>query len=310
MDNIRTGDIKVSSIHTLKYWEYGNPNGFPLISLHGGPGSKSKFSHIQHFDFDKFRIVQFDQRGAGQSEPLGEIKENTTQNLIEDIEQLRKHLNIDKFILKGSSWGSTLSLLYAEAYPKNIEMLLLSAIFLARKTDYKWVEDKIIERFVPERSEYLQQLKNKYGITKERAFKILLNDNLNPESKEAKIATAYYIVVEGMLVGFDPLSFALSVDDIDLESVMSIRIATHYFKNNFFIEENQILNNINKIKHIPTFIGHARYDMVCPYEQAYVLNKHMRNSYLYSYTNYSHIGGASISIAQNNFAKIILDLMK
>ena len=301
-------ELKVSWIHTIKYWEYGNPNGFPLISLHGGPGSKSNFKHIQNFDFDKFRLIQFDQRGVGQSEPLGEIEENTTQDLINDIEKLRKHLRLKKFFLKGGSWGSTLALLYAEAYPQYIEGLLLSSVFLVRKQDYEWIENKVVDRIIPERKEWLEFLKKKYSMNKDTAMKILLSDNLDPESEIAKASLAYYAVVDGMLVGLEPLSFFVSIDDVSVEEVYSARIAYHYFSHKFFIKENQILENIHNISNIPTFIGHSRYDMVCPYEQAYILHKQMKKSYLYSFTNYSHLGGNSISIAQNNFAKLILDL--
>ena len=304
---IEVKELKVSSIHIIKYWEYGNPNGFPLISLHGGPGSKSNFKHIQHFDFDKFRLIQFDQRGAGQSEPLGEIKENTTQDLINDIEKLRKHLGLKKFFLKGGSWGATLALLYAEAYPQNLEGLLLSSVFLARKTDYEWIENNNVEHIIPERKKWLESLKNRYSINKDKVIEILLDKELDPESKIARVATAYYAVLEGMLVGLDPLSFVMSIEEIAPEDVYSAKIALHYFQNKFFINENQILDNAHRISEIPTFIGHSRYDMVCPYEQAYTLNKHLKNSYLYPFVNYSHLGGASINVAQNNFAKLILD---
>jgi proline iminopeptidase len=302
------GFLKVDDIYSLKFWEWGNPEGIPIISLHGGPGSKSSFKHIKQLNFKKFRIIQFDQRGAGESTPSGDIKKNTTQDLIEDIEKLREYLHLDKLVIKGGSWGSTLSLLYAERYSENLLAILLSSVFLAREEDYEWIEDSAVERIVPERKDILEKFSKKYSFDKNKAFEILLSSDFNPEAEKSKMAALFYFIIEGLLIGFDPLEFNYSIDAITDEDVFSARIAAHYAKNNFFIKENQILNNVSKIKKIPTFIGHSRYDLVCPYDQAYILDQTLENSFLYTYTNYSHGGGASVGQAQNNFLEILLKI--
>jgi proline iminopeptidase len=154
------GFLKVSDLHTIYFEESGNPQGHPVIILHGGPGGGSQPIYRQYFDTQRWRIVQFDQRGCGQSTPHAELRENTTWHLVEDIENLRKYLNIDRWTVSGGSWGSTLALSYSQTYPEYCKALILRGIFMLRKKELDWFHQEGASYFFPDAWEkYLQPIR-------------------------------------------------------------------------------------------------------------------------------------------------------
>lgn len=269
-----TGRLKVSGIHELYYEEAGNPNGKPILFVHGGPGAGFSPNDRRFFDPSHYRIILFDQRGAGQSTPHAELNENTTPDLISDIEKLRSHLGIDRWILFGGSWGSTLSLLYAEAHPERVRGLILRGIFLCRKSEINWFYQSGAHQIYPEAwQEYLKPI---------------------PENERHDMVSAYYRRLTGSDAGVSlEASRAWSIwegsasylnpppaDEIAADygenkfALAFARVEAHYFYNGIFYQnDNQILDNISKIRQIPTQIVHGRYDIVCPVKNAYDLKR-------------------------------------
>ena len=272
---VQEGFLPEQDGHEIYFAQYGNPDGPAIVSLHGGPGSKSKAKHIQGYDLDRFQAIIFDQRGCGKSTPLGEVKDNTTQKLIEDIERLREHLNIDTWFVSGSSWGSTLALLYAETHPDKVRGLLLSAIFLARPRDIEWALTKEggIDRMFPDVWEKRMEFLKKYNVTPDTMSKVLLEKLLNSDDETIKDITAGVENWESNLMStLSDVSY-VTANDVTPENTASARLYLHYEMNHYFIEPDQILHNIDSIKSIPTAIVHGRYDLLCPVESMWTLSK-------------------------------------
>ena len=280
------GILKVSSIHSI-YWERsGNPNGSPVLVVHGGPGGGSSPVYRRYFDPKKFNIVQFDQRGCGRSTPHSELKENTTHHLIEDIEKLRQFLEIKSWNLFGGSWGSTLSLIYAIQYPDKVLSLTLRGIFLCRKNELTWFYQKGASEIFPEEFDLYQSLipKNERGDFIKAFYNRLISIDRSKRAKAAyawtrwEMSTSYLMPKE--------LSIKKAANDIFSDSFA--RIECHYFINNIFLEENYILDNIAKIKEIPVSIVQGRYDIVCPMRSSWDLKKSLPSSKLYVIDNAGH----------------------
>lgn len=267
----QTGYLKVSKIHDIYYELCGSPEGKPVFFLHGGPGGSSSPYMRRFCDPAKFLMVLYDQRGSGKSKPFGEIKENTTQHLVEDIEQLRKHLNLEKIILFGGSWGVTLALAYAETYPANVSGLVLRGVFTATAEEIDHFYHGGVSFFFPEVYEALLNTlpdPNKRPLH-EYLFR-LIKDGNKAEQKKYSEAWARYegkisglVVLEKMIENWikssNPYAFAL--------------MENYYMANGCFLEEGQLLKNAGKIAHIPTFIVNGRYDIICPPKNAYKLHK-------------------------------------
>lgn len=187
-----TGYLKEQDGHQVYFAEYGNPKGEAIVTLHGGPGSKSKVKHVKPYDLQKYRVITFDQRGCGESNPAGETKANTTQDLVSDMEQLRSKLKIKKWFVVGGSWGATLALAYAQAHPDKVNGLLLSSVFLARPRDVEWAFTKKngIERMFPDLWEKRIEFFNKYKVTPANAAKTLLEKMKSASPEEMKEITA------------------------------------------------------------------------------------------------------------------------
>ena len=263
--------FQVDQQHTLHIEESGNPDGTPILFVHGGPGGGSSPIHRQFFSPADYRIILFDQRGCGKSRPHACLTNNTTAHLIEDIEKIRRHLKIDKWILFGGSWGSTLSLLYAQTYPERVLGLILRGIFLCRNEDVQWFYQQGASRIFPEywedfiapiAPEKRHDLINAY-------HEILTSDN---EILRMRAAEAWSIW-EGRTSTLKTDPDLVSHFGDPRHALAMARIECHYFKHESFIEQNQILNNTQIIQHIPTTIIHGRYDMVCPVNQAVALAK-------------------------------------
>lgn len=266
------GMLKVSSIHTLYWEECGNPEGRPVVFLHGGPGGGVSPDHRRFFDPKTYRIILFDQRGSGQSLPCAELRENTTWDLVNDIETLREKLNIEKWVVFGGSWGSTLALTYAITHPEKVKALVLRGIFLCRPSEIKWFYQEGASQIFPDVwDEYLKPIpENERHDLVTAYYKRLTHENPAIRLEAAKAwskweaATSRLIVDQASIDEFDDPEFALSF----------ARIECHYFTNNaFFDTNNWILENIDKIRHIPGAIVQGRYDVVCPARSAWDLHK-------------------------------------
>jgi proline iminopeptidase len=272
LEPFNKGFLKVSEIHTLYYEESGNPQGKPVVFLHGGPGGGVSPEHRRFFDPDIYRIVLFDQRGSGLSTPCAELRENTTWDLVNDIEKIREFLNIEKWVVFGGSWGSTLALSYAITHPSRVKALILRGIFLCRPSEIKWFYQEGASNIFPDIwDEYLKPIpENERQDMVTAYYKRLTDTNSDIRIEAAKAwskweaATSRLYVDHVAIDAFDEIELALSF----------ARIECHYFTNGAFFETpNWLLENILKIRHIPGFIIQGRYDVVCPTTSAWELHK-------------------------------------
>ena len=272
------GFLKVSSIHNI-YWERsGNPNGKKILIIHGGPGGGSQPRYRRYFNPEKFDIIQFDQRGCGLSKPFSELKENTTLDLIKDIEKLREKLKIDKWHLFGGSWGSTLSLIYAIENPSRVLSLTLRGIFLCRSFELSWFyQYGASEIFPDEYEKYISVIPETSRNNLIKAFyEYLTSENIQLRKKASMAWTRWELSTSHLY----KKEITMNPDSENSFSDAFARIECHYFINNIFLDDNYILNRINKIKHIPTTIVQGRYDVVCPVRSAWDLHKKLKNSKL------------------------------
>lgn len=266
-----THTISVSDIHTLYVEECGSQDGIPVLFLHGGPGAGIERYHRRFFDPEKYRMILFDQRGSGKSVPHASLKENTTQTLVEDIETIRKKFGIQKWIIFGGSWGSTLALVYAQTHPDQVTALVIRGIFMCRKKEIDWIYQEGASRIYPDFwADFIAPIpKEKRHDMINAYYDILTGDNDIARMSAAKAwslwegRTATLATRSEVVEHFSHLHTALSIAMIEC----------HYFVNNSFLEENQILKNVEKIRHIPAYIVQGRYDMICPMESAYELHQ-------------------------------------
>ncbi len=278
IEPLETGFLKVSSIHNI-YWERsGNPNGKKILIIHGGPGGGSQPRYRRYFDPEKFDIIQFDQRGCGNSKPFSELKENTTIDLIKDIEKLRKKLRINKWHLFGGSWGSTLSLIYAIENPSRVLSLTLRGIFLCRSFELSWFyQYGASEIFPDEYEKYISVIPKTSRNNLIKAFyKYLTSENIELRKKASMAWTMWELSTSHLY----KKEMTMNPNSENSFSDAFARIECHYFINNIFLDDNFILNNINKIELIPTTIVQGRYDVVCPVRSAWDLQKKLKNSEL------------------------------
>lgn len=278
--------LKVTEPHTLYIEETGNPDGIPVIVLHPGPGAEINSHFRRYFDPRHYRIILFDQRGCGRSTPHAELKNNTTQELIEDIESIREHLKLKHFVLFGGGWGALLALLYSEKYPQNVSALLLHQIYLGRQKDIHWFYQSGANLIYPD---YWQEFTRIVPEGKQDNIPQYYADCLQSDNELARMAAAKHWAIwqahcssihphASILDQFSEPHFALALSTIE----------SHYVCNNYFIEENQVLNNAHKIRHIPTYLVHGRYDMVCPLAGAWALQQAIPASNLTIIRDASH----------------------
>ncbi len=268
----RTGFLPVSSEHTLYWEESGNPNGLPVIYLHGGPGSGTEPSHRSFFDPMAYRIVLFDQRGCGKSLPHSSLHENTTWDLVSDIEKLRTFLGIKEWVVFGGSWGSTLALAYAESHPQRVLGLILRGIFLGRRKEIHWFYQFGAHHLFPDAfEEYVAPIPvHERGDLLNAFCKRLCS----PDAAIRKIAAKAWSTWEATLLRLlpDPRLKAAFTEDYRADAIA--RIECHYFTHQcFFKTDNWLIENVGKVRHIPAVIIHGRYDLVCPFESAWELHK-------------------------------------
>lgn len=267
--------------HKIYYVQYGNPNGIPVLSFHGGPGGCSRPKYAKLFDLKKYRFIQFDQRGCGLSEFENLLFANNTAHLINDAKRLLDFLNIHtQIIVHGCSWGSTMALLFAESYPKLVQKIVVHSVFLARLQDSAWIK-RDSERFYPDLWLEMRQQVNTPNILP--AYEQLLFSENEADNLKA---LSYWGSYEYQLGQLNPQFETLT--ETTPEILNGARIYLAYTKNNFFITDNQIPDNIAPIKNIPTLIVHNRMDFCCLVNQAWDLHQAMSNSHLIINPGYGH----------------------
>ncbi|HRX39790.1 MAG TPA: prolyl aminopeptidase [Parvularculaceae bacterium] len=267
-----TGSLKVSDLHQIYYEVSGNPNGVPAVVCHGGPGGGSTPSMRRYFDPTKYKIIVFDQRGCGKSTPHAELRENTTWDLVGDIEKLREHLNIDRWLVFGGSWGSTLSLAYAEAHPERVLALVLRGIFTIRREEIDWFYQEGASWIFPDAWEdYVKPIPE----AERGDFVSAYYKRLTSDDKAAQLAAAKaWSVWEGTTVSLLPSPERVESFGGDAFAIAFARIECHYFINcGFFERDDQLIANVGKIRDIPAVIVQGRYDVCTPMKTAWELHK-------------------------------------
>lgn len=268
------GYLKVSPTHEIYFEESGNPKGKSVIVFHGGPGSKSKPKYRKFFNPKKWRVVMFDQRGCGKSKPLGKIKDNTTWDLVEDAEKIRKHLGIEGWVVFGGSWGSTLGLAYSQKYPSVVTGMILRGIWLCRNKDIDWLlKGKELKNLFPDLWDWRVENLEKLGVNTSDLLNNLYSKLFSKDVKEQKLATIIFENWEGQFLKVDQEIKLMKIEEVKKADIASNRILMHYIVNNCFFKQNQLLNDIDKLPNVPTVIIHGRYDVICPVEQAWELHK-------------------------------------
>jgi proline iminopeptidase len=267
-----SGMLRVSGVHEIYYEECGNPKGKPAVFVHGGPGAGCDNRARRFFDPDAYRIVLFDQRGCGRSRPHASLVDNTTWHLVADMEQLREHLGIDRWLVFGGSWGSTLALAYAQTHPRRVSELVLRGIFMLSQFELSWFYQGGASAIFPDHWEnYLGAIPAAERNDLIRAFyKRLTSDDRATRVAAARAwsiweaATSYLHINEEQLHKWGEEEFAIAV----------ARIECHYFVNRGFLEsEDQLLRNVARIRQIPAVIVQGRYDVVCPMQTAWALHR-------------------------------------
>jgi proline iminopeptidase len=268
----RTGTLRVSAVHELYYEESGNPRGKPVVFLHGGPGFGTEPGHRRFFDPAAYRIVLFDQRGCGKSTPHASLVDNTTWDLVSDIEKLRAHLGIERWQVFGGSWGSTLALAYAETHPARVTELVLRGIFLIRKSEIDWFYQRGASALYPDAWEkYLEPIPEDERADLLHAFyRRLTHEDAGVRVRAAKA----WSIWEGSTSCLHPNLALIAKTAGDEFAIAFARIECHYFVHSAWIdEERDLLRNVGKIRHIPGVIVQGRYDVVCPMETAWALHR-------------------------------------
>lgn len=270
--------LKVGELHEIYIEECGNPHGIPVLVVHGGPGAGCDAAMRRFFDTTHYRIVLFDQRGSGRSLPHAELKENTTQDLISDMEVIRQQLNIDRWILFGGSWGSTLSLAYAQTHADRVLGLILRGIFLCREQDLNWFYQDGASHIFPDYWEDYQRLipEHERGDYIAAYYKRLTG----PDDVLRMAAAKAWSVWEARCATLRPNHDVVEHFTDPHVATSLARIEAHYFVNKVFLDENQLLHDAKKLKDIPGTIVHGRYDMVCPLDNAVDLHRAWPESHL------------------------------
>lgn len=264
-------ELAVEAPHVLYADESGEPDGLPVVFLHGGPGAGCDALSRRFFDPSVYRIVTFDQRGAGRSTPHASLENNTTAHLISDMEALREFLKIDKWVLFGGSWGSTLALAYAQAHPDRVSGIILRGIFLCRDQDIRWFYQEGASHIFPDYWEDYASLipEVERGDMVSAYYRRLIGDDEICRMHAARSWSAW----EGRCATLRPSAQVIDRFNDSRRAYAMARIECHYFINKAFLEPDQLLRNMPSIAHIPGILIHGRYDMVCPLDNAYALHQ-------------------------------------
>jgi proline iminopeptidase len=276
IEPFRSGFLRVSDVHQMYFEESGNPAGKPVVFLHGGPGGGTDAKMRTFFDPRYYRIVLFDQRGCGKSTPHASLVDNTTWHLVEDIERLRGHLGIERWQVFGGSWGSTLALAYAEAHPQRVTELVLRGIFLLRKWEIDWFYQSpggsgAASLYPDLWEEYLKPIPPEERSDMVRAYYKRLTSQ---DSRVLAEASRSWSIWEGATSFLRMNPQYVEKFGEDEYAAAFARIECHYFINNgFFKTDNQLIENVCRIRHIPAVIVQGRYDVICPIKSAWDLHR-------------------------------------
>jgi len=263
--------FEVDKPHVLHIEECGNPKGLPIVFVHGGPGAGCEPFHRRFFDPNLYRIVLFDQRGCGRSTPHAELQANTTQALVADMELIRQRLNIDKWVIFGGSWGSTLGLIYAQTHADRVLGLVLRGIFLCRDEDITWFYQDGAGRIFPE---YWQQYLAPIPMEERGDMVRAYYKRLTGQDEISRMAAAKaWSIWEGRTATLEPRQSVVEHFAHPHTALSLARIECHYFINQSFLAPNQIIRDAYKLATIPGVIVHGRYDVVCPVDQAWALHQ-------------------------------------
>jgi len=263
--------LAVDPPHCLYVEECGNPGGIPVVFVHGGPGGGCEAWHRQFFNPDLYRIVLFDQRGCGRSTPHAELAGNTTPALLADMETIRAHLAVDRWLVFGGSWGSTLGLLYAEQHPARVLGLILRGIFLCRPQDIGWFYQSGASRLFPD---YWQDFIAPVAADKQHDMVLAYYELLTGSDEVRRLAAAKaWAVWEGRCSTLRTKAELVKHFGASHVALSMARIECHYFINNAFIAPDQIIRQANQLSGIPGVVVHGRYDVVCPVDQAHMLHQ-------------------------------------
>lgn len=273
LEPYRTEHLAVDALHTLYVEECGNPDGLPVIFLHGGPGAGLSAYHRRFFDPTRYRIVLFDQRGAGQSTPFAELTDNTTWHIVADIEAIREHLGLERWVVFGGSWGSTLALAYAQAHPERVLGLVLRGIFLGRDEELRWFNefDGGARQIFPERwARFIAPIPEaERGELLEAYWR-----RLTSTDEATRLAAAHaWSAWEGGSVSLAHDPDAGGDFDDPHKAVSLALMEAHYFRHGMFLQPEQLLRDLDRIRAIPATIVHGRYDIICPMKTAWDLSQ-------------------------------------
>ena len=298
IDPFRQNIIDVGDSHQIYLEECGNPEGIPILVLHGGPGGGCSSNMRRYFDPSEYRVILFDQRGCGRSRPHASVENNTTWKLVYDIEKIRTHLAINKFILFGGSWGATLALIYAETFPRRVSRMILRGVFTMSTSELNWVYTKNgAAKFLPEAWRAFEEIippnerSNMISAYNRRLFG-------SSPSEQARYSKAWTIW-ENSLASFK--FFGNTISPSTEYAKAFARIENHFFINKGFLEyDDYVIKNLSLIRHIPTIIVQGRYDMICPPCTAETVHLSLPNSKLII------VKGAGHTISEPAIAKELI----
>ena len=260
-DAYETGMLPLDDLHTMAWNQAGTPDGVPLVYLHGGPGSPASPFVRRLFDPRHYRVVMFDQRGVGHSTPHAELKDNTTWDLVADIERLREHLGVDRWHVAGGSWGSTLALTYAQTHPDRCISISLRGIFMCRDSEIKWFLHNMGEFYPEVERAFLAPIPEDERGDLLKAFSKRLND---PDPEVHMPAARAWSRYEGSCISLLPNPNIVDEFGSDAKALSLARLECHYFTHRVWLEPDQLLRDVGRVRDIPAAIVQGRYDIVCP----------------------------------------------
>ncbi|MBI1859387.1 MAG: prolyl aminopeptidase [Deltaproteobacteria bacterium] len=290
VEPFNSGFLTVSNLHTVYYEESGNPKGRPIVFVHGGPGGGTEPKHRQFFSPDLYRIILFDQRGCGKSTPFASLEENTTWDLVSDMEKIRTHLGLEKWHVFGGSWGSTLSLAYAQKHSERVSALILRGIFLLRKREIDWFYQDGASRIFPDAWEPYEKA---IPLKERNDYLTAYHKRLTSSDEKVRAeACKAWSVWEGSVSKLYPdASFIDHYSQPDFALAFA-RIECHYFVNKGFLKsDDQLLQDVSKIRHVPGVIVQGRYDVVCPMDSAWALHRAWPEAELVTVWDAGHAAG-------------------
>ncbi len=273
--------------HQVYVEQAGNQHGAPVIFLHGGPGSSCKDHHRCFFNPEKYHIILMDQRGAGRSRPLASLENNTTDKLIDDMEMIRQALGIETWLLFGGSWGATLGLLYAQAHTEKVQGMIIRGTFLARKSDANWFLKEGVNRLYPEAWQRFEQAipkAERSDLVQAYHHRLVSSDQCVRQDAGREWDMWGGAVVLGEQFNANELS-----GEVPETAIAQASIETHYALNNYFIDDNQILNNTSCLSTIPLTIIHGRLDYMCPIESSFSLKRALPHANFISLAHSNHL---------------------